>query len=715
MPYEGKKTQKIDGVPAEDRIWLSKCLKSNDFFDSPCINIFAHYPLLVPNNNKNINLALFFWEESLVPEDMIEILNLHYHGVLVATNFIKKILIDSGLKKPIQVIGAGEGLKQLANSTISTIKTKNTPFTFFHVSGCYPRKGVDVLLQAYVKEFTSKDNVKLLIKGFPNIHNDIEEQINSLSKSHQDLPLIEFINKDIPEEDLLLMYGKVDAVVLPARGEGLNFSAAEAMFLDKPLIITAYSGHLDFCNRHNTWMIDYHYEFSSSHFGKGTSVWANPDVDDLAKNMRLLFDQENQLKIKKIVESKIKMAKKNVKLFFDWSSVVDKTINFCARPGLSKSKGNKKVKLGWLSPWNTKCGIAEYSAFLLNEFNQNNMDITIYPLSNPEETSEGKKFNIKKYQKPHGNRSIKFLVQEVIEDMVDVLVIQYNFGFFHFADIAKYLESFVNANIQIIIVFHQTESLNQFKQTDIDQLKLCDRILVHTLQDMNRLKSYGLVDNVTYFPQGVINDNHNKAMVKIDDSIKNLKPFIIGSYGFFFPHKGIYQLISAFHEILKDIPGAKLILVNAEYPNTSSREEIERCIKHAKSLDIFQLIEWCTDFKTNSASLDKLHECDLLVYAYQNTAESSSAAVRLGLGSKKPVLTTPIPIFDEIKSIVYQTQGIEAKDIKESILTFYKDKENRHKFETQQKEWLVNHDWKILAKRMQGMIEGLVVNSNFFK
>ena len=45
-----------------------------------------------------------------------------------------------------------------------------TGFIFLHVSSCFPRKGIDVLLSAW-GEADYHDDVTLLIKTFPNPHN----------------------------------------------------------------------------------------------------------------------------------------------------------------------------------------------------------------------------------------------------------------------------------------------------------------------------------------------------------------------------------------------------------------------------------------------------------------------------------------------------------------------------------------------------------------
>ena len=45
-------------------------------------------------------------------------------------------------------------------------------FRFLHISSCFPRKGIQVLLEAYGEAFTINDDVSLIIKTFRNPHNN---------------------------------------------------------------------------------------------------------------------------------------------------------------------------------------------------------------------------------------------------------------------------------------------------------------------------------------------------------------------------------------------------------------------------------------------------------------------------------------------------------------------------------------------------------------
>ncbi len=104
-----------------------------------------------------------------------------------------------------------------------------------------------MLLAAYANTFRKGDPVRLVIKGFPNPHNDVPEQIERLRRRNPEVAEIVMINEDLNDVALHRLYLEADAVVLPTRGEGFNLPAVEEMASGVPLIVTDFGGHLDFC------------------------------------------------------------------------------------------------------------------------------------------------------------------------------------------------------------------------------------------------------------------------------------------------------------------------------------------------------------------------------------------------------------------------------------------------------------------------------------
>lgn len=74
-----------------------------------------------------------------------------------------------------------------------------------------------------------------------------------------------------------------------------------------------------------------------------------------------------------------------------------------------------------------------------------------------------------------------------------------------------------------------------------------------------------------------------------------------------------------------------------------------------------------SEYQTDENCLGYLQHADLILYSYQKTGESSSAAVRMGIAARRPVAVTPIDIFNDVKSAVYTLPGFTPGDIADGV------------------------------------------------
>jgi glycosyltransferase involved in cell wall biosynthesis len=237
-------------------------------------------PAAPPAPQGDVALAYFFWEESHVPQTLANTLN-QFDGVLVPADFIRSALIDSGVTKPIIDVGFSPNLEPFSAlyGKPSNGQRKARPFTFLHVSSCFPRKGVDVLLTAYARAFRNTDNVRLIIKKPKAAKRPDVESIKVLNPDMAELILME---EDIDVGAMRNLYLEADAVVSPSRGEGFNLPAAEAIAAGMHLIVTGYGGHMQFCRPEVARLLRYTMAPSM----QPNSLWAEPDVDDLCAALR---------------------------------------------------------------------------------------------------------------------------------------------------------------------------------------------------------------------------------------------------------------------------------------------------------------------------------------------------------------------------------------------------------------------------------------------
>ena len=84
------------------------------------------------------------------------------------------------------------------------------------------------------------------------------------------------------------MIASADCYVSLHRSEGLGLTLAEAMYLGRPVIATAYSGNLDFMTPENGYLVPY----AMRPIGPGNEPypaegeWAEPDLDEAARLMK---------------------------------------------------------------------------------------------------------------------------------------------------------------------------------------------------------------------------------------------------------------------------------------------------------------------------------------------------------------------------------------------------------------------------------------------
>ena len=140
-------------------------------------------------------------------------------------------------------------------------------FNFLSVFEWSSRKGWDVLLSAYFREFSLDDDVCLYLKTYlmnePErdalqiIWERIRAHVEKLDLGDKTWPKIEVLGGQIPTKDLPRLYKATDCLVVPSRGEGWGRPHHEAMMMGLPVIATNWSANTDFMNQGNSYLLDF--------------------------------------------------------------------------------------------------------------------------------------------------------------------------------------------------------------------------------------------------------------------------------------------------------------------------------------------------------------------------------------------------------------------------------------------------------------------------
>ncbi len=677
------------------------------------VALYHHYPLIKPDPRFELPVALFFWEESWVPSDMVDTLNQHYAGVIVTAWFVKKVLMDSGCKLPIHVIAlplvANPHAIQSSANDLARVAQQQT-VNLLHISSAFPRKGVDVLLQAFEQLAAQDSQLKLTLKTFPNPHNQVDVWVEQyVSEQHRDR--LHIIMEDFDAAQMAALYQAADIVVLPSRGEGLNMPAIEAGEFSRMLVVTGYGAHTDFAPAQCSGWINYCFDHAQSHFSAGEAVWSEPSVTSVVEQV-----QQHVQALRHGGERALGHADElhnAMQTRFFSTSAVDSVLGALGRLQTAARQPLPPLSISLYSSWDEPCGIAQYSAHLVSALGEVDPAFTCdisaprfskgqQPKPNEQENQLHVSRNWQRGQSP-----------TLVGAVGSVIWLQHHFAFYELdSDLQKQVQQCRRKGQRVYITLHTTRPVIDFdsarRRTVAATLATFDRVFVHTIDDLNYLKRIGLTDNVTQLPQGVDACQYAPA------SAGSQAP-IIGSFGFLLPHKGVNTLIEAFAALRKQeaVPvGATLRLVTSVRDEPSSQEELARCQRTAQRLGIENHIEWVTDFLPLEEAQRYLAECSAVVLPYQYTQESSSAAVRTAVAACPNILTTPAPIFDEVKDIVWQTRGFDSHDIAEGITRVLNAPESkRDEYHKARGQWLTQRDWLTLANRYHGLLSAALVDN----
>ena len=558
------------------------------------------YPPRVSDMSSRVNmLHSYAWEESGFPLKWVEDFNESLQGISCLSTHVEKIMIDNGVSVPLSIgsCGVDHWDRVVADASYAA---PGKSFRFLHVSSCFPRKGADVLIEAFGRAFGKSDDVSLIIKTFDNPHNQVKQWLAQAGAGKEDFPEVIVIEEDISESQLKALYESCHALVAPSRAEGFGLPLAEAMLSGLPVITTGWGGQLDFCSPRTAWLIDYKFAPAETHFAIFGSVWAEPDKDSLAETLREVRNLTHQDRV-----ARTAAAKELLRSRFKWSDVAHNQVASANR--FAEAGEPSLPRVGWVSTWNAKCGIATYSANLVAGLRN---EIKVFaPVTDQLIEMDGE--NIQRCWVSGDSDELQKLAEAIDAFDPEVVVIQFQYSFFNFNALDKLIASQEEKGRSVVVMLHATidSSLTPRKRIArlADAFRKCDRVLVHTHHDMNNLKAIGVVDNVALFPHGVM--DWPEPAVRPEG-----EPFTIASYGFLLPHKGLLELVDAVGILVARNANVRLKMINAEYPSEESRSLAALVAQRIAGSALGTSVSVCTDYLSDEESIGALTESDLVCF-----------------------------------------------------------------------------------------------------
>lgn len=229
-------------------------------------------------------------------------------------NKTKQVLRTFKTETPIEVLFEGVDIntycKPIKKPKTDILENIDTDFNFLFVGHWLKgnlgqdRKDVGMLIKTFstVFKYLPKDKRPGLIlktshAGFSVIDRETtRKKIEAITKGMDDVPPIYLLHGDLKDTEMAELYNhtKVKAMVSFTKGEGYGRPLAEFATTGKPIMVSNWSGHLDFLPKEHTILLDGQLtsvdKSASDKFLLPESKWFTVNYSDAANKLYQLYN-----------------------------------------------------------------------------------------------------------------------------------------------------------------------------------------------------------------------------------------------------------------------------------------------------------------------------------------------------------------------------------------------------------------------------------------
>jgi glycosyltransferase involved in cell wall biosynthesis len=183
------------------------------------------------------------WEYGPPPAEWVHDVRAKADRVWVYSEYIRERYVAAGMPPGIvEVVPAGFDPARFSEEGPAMELPTRASCVFLFVGGTIWRKGIDLLLAAWVEAFGPDDDVALVIKDFGTSTwyrgQTRQSELREYAKRTDIAPIV-YLDEEVPARELGSLYRAADVLVAPYRGEGFCLPALEAMACGVPVIHTS--------------------------------------------------------------------------------------------------------------------------------------------------------------------------------------------------------------------------------------------------------------------------------------------------------------------------------------------------------------------------------------------------------------------------------------------------------------------------------------------
>ena len=266
------------------------------------VDFFLRPPPWVSKTSKR-KIAYFYWEAIPLPTPWAAVIN-SVDEIWAPCPLVAECCKLAGFRGPIHIVPTPAMPVDI--TSVPMLEMDDLPkdsFIFYSISQWHNRKGWNELLSAYFDEFSSDDNVTLIIKTSPinsSLQHMIIDDIRVIKDKfkHKQTARLVVIPNIISEREVLSIHRSGHCYVAPHHGEGWGMPIHDAIMFRKQIIATKFGGVIEFLDDECFYPVPFDMVSVSGMGWNGayeaTQKWAQPDVVALKLIMRNVYSNYRQ-------------------------------------------------------------------------------------------------------------------------------------------------------------------------------------------------------------------------------------------------------------------------------------------------------------------------------------------------------------------------------------------------------------------------------------
>lgn len=230
------------------------------------------------------------WELPLVPPAWIEAAK-RYHEIWVPSDFTANSLRPA-LGDKVKVVGYPLDPPAIDAETVAAIRQRYLPdpdagflaLAAGDARSSMSRKNPGAAIRAFRSAFPDRDDVRLLVKtsGLASASAAVRHRLDAAIGGD---PRIILHDEPLPQAEFDALFAAADVFISLHRSEGFGLSIAGSLLAGTPVVVTGWSGNMDFAALPGTHAVGFTLvtpQADQAQYNLAGAVWADPDEGEAA-------------------------------------------------------------------------------------------------------------------------------------------------------------------------------------------------------------------------------------------------------------------------------------------------------------------------------------------------------------------------------------------------------------------------------------------------